>query len=421
MKAQAAVFHLPPSCWNVLDAYLDSGHHALSVGDEAPAAPEISRHGGRCRALSSLIPEAEMHAVEESWRPVLQRSPYLFTGKEWDALCARHGMSPDVMRQAMRQDLAEDFAAAARLVERLERAAQTFSIPAVVVPEEWSAESRTLGDWARQRGIPVLHLYDGLAMDGDYPDAAGLRADAVTSAGPRHAESLEDSGLPAGRILQAGNPGWTKYSELAGMKEVCRRGLAKLFGWGEGPLFVFGTGSAPIASAAAEAEVLEPCAKAFFACAREIGAAKPSSLWTVLLRKSDPPGLEKILSDWASAEGVPKGRIRFFRNDPELFIASAVAVVSIDSSLTAEALLAGTPAINLLTDSGWRTGPAFAADTGVREVPPEELRAELLRAMAMPAADPGAQEAARSVFHPAALGDPVRNVVQWIASQAAPG
>ncbi len=411
----AVVFDLAPSNWGVIDAYLvRSGQHALVTREEASQAPEITRHAGRSAALSSLLPPKERGAAENHIRSVLDRSPFLFVGKDWEALCAKHGVSPDTMRQAMRQDLAEEWNAEAMLVEALECALSQYSIRAVVLNDEYSAQAKAIALWAAQRRIPILHLYQGLAFDGHYLASESLLADAIAVSGPRAVETLQDMGLPAGRLLQTGNPAWSKYAELAAMKNECRTGLAKLIGWGPGPLLVFATSAAPIRPASSDPEMLSHAARAFFRCARETAGSHPAAIWAVLLQASDPDALEKALATWAQQDGLPAGRIRFFRNDSELFLAAAELVISIDSSLAVEAILAGTPAVNVLTDWGWRTGPAFAAGTGVIEASPEGIRDHVLKALERRAADPGGLEVAKAIYHPAQAGDPIKNVVDWI-------
>ncbi|HKP95121.1 MAG TPA: hypothetical protein VJ385_05125 [Fibrobacteria bacterium] len=418
---QAVVFHLPSSNWAVIDEYLSrSGQHALVTAEDALRAPEIARHAGRSAALAAILPPKDLQSVDEYVRSVLDRSPFLFVGKEWEALCAKHGLPADALRQSMRQDLAEEWGAGALLVESLERALQQYAIRAVVLNEEYSAEARTLALWAGQRKIPVLHLYQGLALDGHYAGSGDLLADSITAAGPRAAETFQDMGLPAGRVIQTGNPAWMKFSELSAMKEDCRAGLARLIGWGSGPLVVFGTSEGPVKPATSDPEILSQAARAFFRCAREAARTHPGSIWAVLLRPSDPPFLERELTAWAAEEGLPAGRIHFFRNDSELFLAAAEAVVSVDSGLAVEALLAGTQAINVLTDSGWRAGPAFAADTGVIEVAPEGLYGEVMKALERRPPDPRRLEAARSAYHPRQNGDPVKNVVDWISGMLSP-
>ncbi|MEO7423948.1 MAG: hypothetical protein ABI036_02110, partial [Fibrobacteria bacterium] len=387
--------------------------------EEMRNVPEIAKHAGRTATLASLLPEKEGVNLSEYVREVLERSPFLFAGKDWDALCSKHGLSPDLMRQAMRQDLARDWGLEALLVETLERALETYSLRAVIVDEEHSPQAGALGAWARQRQIPVLHIHQGLGLAGNDPANQTMLSDVIAVAGPRDIEAWQDAGLAAGRMIQTGNPAWVKYTELAAMKADCRAGLARLIGWGSGPLIVFGTGYAPIQSPSTDPEVLAAAARAFFRCARESGKVHPASIWAVLLQAEDPEGLETALKAWAAEEGVPSGRLHFFRNDAELFLAAAELVVSVDSTLIVQALLAGTPALNVLTDSGWRVGPAFAADTGVQEVAPEDMREHVLKALERPAMDARALESARNAYQPA-NGDPIKNVVDWIASMLAP-
>jgi hypothetical protein len=418
---QAVVFHLEAPNWNVIEAFLmRTGQHALITRQDALQAPEAALDPGRCSYLGAFLPEKDRSLLEDAIRRVLDRSPFLFVGKEWDALCAKHGLPADRMREAMRLDLGPEWQAEALLVESLERAAATHAIRAVVVNEEYSAESVALGSWARQRSIPVLHLHSGLASDGDYFRAADLQADAIAIAGPRDAEALQDMGLPESRLLRSGNPGWIRFSELASKKAECRNGLAELIGWGNGPLLVFGTGAAPLHAVGSDAAAFELAARAFFRCAKSLSKQHPAANWAVLLRETDPEGLEDVLKAWAASEGAPAARIHCFRNNPELFLAAAEAVVSVDAALSVEALLAGTRAINVLTDSGWRMGPAFAAESGVLEVDPEGLPEAVSGCLDARGADPRAMAAAMSVYHPAQSGDPVKNVVDWLSACLAP-
>ncbi|HET8707429.1 MAG TPA: class I SAM-dependent methyltransferase, partial [Pseudomonadales bacterium] len=62
---------------------------------------------------------------------------------------------------------------------------------------------------------------------------------------------------------------------------------------------------------------------------------------------------------------------------PQPWVIAADALVAVDSNISIEALIAGTPTINLLNDFGLIIGPSFDADSGVLEVGPEELAATL--------------------------------------------
>lgn len=418
MATPAVLFHLWPGNAGVVAAALRRlPGHALVTREATLKTQELSNQAGRCSLLGDLLLPEHLAAVETAVQAGLEAAADLFAGKDWESLCARYGFDPLDMRRALRRDLTDEWRRQIFLIESLERAATRYALGAVVLNEEYSAESKALVKWAVRRGIPVLHVFHGMAMEGIYNRAADLEADMVSGFGPRHAESLQDLGLLSGRIADTGNPAWSRFSQLAGMKDKCREALAKLMKWGHGPLFVFGTTLSPFNAATARPGSLSRAARAFFRSGRKLSASHPDAIWVVLLRPTDPPGLEADMKGWAKAEGLHTGSVHCFRSDSELFLAAAQAVVSIDSCLSVEALLAGTPAINLYSDAGWRMGPAFAAGTGVEEVSEDGLDDALGRAMSGSGLDTRLREEAVSVYHPPRGRDPAEKVVDWVESR----
>jgi GT2 family glycosyltransferase/2-polyprenyl-3-methyl-5-hydroxy-6-metoxy-1,4-benzoquinol methylase len=94
--------------------------------------------------------------------------------------------------------------------------------------------------------------------------------------------------------------------------------------------------------------------------------------------------------------GIPDGALIYATDEPRDWILAADLVVAFDSGMSIEAVLAGTPTLNLQTDFAALVGPAFSPELGVVEVRPCEfaeaartmltdsaLRAQLATAMAV--------------------------------------
>ncbi len=418
---QTVLFNLNRANWGLVEAYLrHSGQHALVPRGDLLEAPEFAPFAGRLAALGAPISTSDAQAAEETINAAQGRIPFLFVGKDWEALCAKYGMDSETMRQAMRQDLSSEWEESVRTVEALDRAMEANSIRALVLNDENAAASKAMALWARHRQIPVLHIYDGMALDGQYAGIEDLQADAFVVYGPRSGESFQDMGMTPERLVNTGNPAWVKFSELIGLKKNCREALSRLLGWGNGPLVVFGSTFAPFRTPSLDPGILSHVLRGFFRCAREIQKVRPSTIWAVLLRPGDPAECEAEFASWAIEDGLARGSVRFYRNEPELFLAAAHAVVSVDSTLSAEALLVGTRAINVYTDAGWRIGPAFAADLGISEVTVDGLQAEILKALDRGDQDPKTFTAAVAAFNPPQAEDPLKPLLEWISGKLLP-
>jgi hypothetical protein len=138
------------------------------------------------------------------------------------------------------------------------------------------------------------------------------------------------------------------------------------------PIVVFGTTWSANLTALGDEALYGKTLRAFLLACRELrdqGVALQPVVKDRPSRESSPQRVQQL----AAELGLPADWVRFSMADATSWVLTADVLVSVQSNLSVEAMLAGVPAINLFTELGMALGPCFAADAGVREVEAREL------------------------------------------------
>lgn len=416
---KAAIFNLPLNYASLIHSYISrTGFSVFVTNPEFKNVLELKEFSNKIHVVSEILNDLENKNVEQKSFAVINTCPHLFVGKEWEKLCEKYGFSSESMRLVIRENLDVELEQQILLLAGVNKAVQSAQIMAVVLNEEFTPVARMLGIWARQQGIRLLQISNGIFLDGQYQTPNDILADVISVSGLRDQQALEDLGIASQRIIVSGNSTWMNYLGFSEMKNKCREALAKLLGWGTGPLILFGVGAAHVKSAFCDNDNLKIIVLEFISSFKKLKPEIKDSNWAILFAPEIDQKLESEIRDFVSQAGIREGEIRFFRNDPELFITSAKVVVSLDSSFLVEAIQARTRAINLFTELSWRMGPSFSTDSGILEIEAEQLASEIQKAILLPDLSEKEVFENQEYFNKRTVGNPVTNIVNWLASVA---
>lgn len=378
MKERAIISSLWPKNRHVLQNYLlDRPSVVLTLASQVNVefAKAIAAVGGKVVLLETLPDESRRNQAGNASQAMAATHAEYLASPIWRDFCESHGLDADRFGALTGKQLIERLTVQALLIEALDTAASQFDIELLIVNEDLTLLNRTMVDWAAQRGVPSLHLAHGMALVNPFTVHKAMNADIFAAFGARGAQPYLELGLAPERIRITGNPAWDVYpAGMAENREDLRRGLATKHGWNPAaPLVVFGTTWAAHLNAASYAGIYEETVDAFLAAGK---ALHDSGLNPVLIVKDRPSnaGFGREVTDrLAAALGLGKGQYFHVTEDTEALVAAADALVAVDSNLMIEAMMAGTPAINLLSELGLRMGPSFDADSGILEVSAGQL------------------------------------------------
>jgi 2-polyprenyl-3-methyl-5-hydroxy-6-metoxy-1,4-benzoquinol methylase/glycosyltransferase involved in cell wall biosynthesis len=334
----------------------------------------MAQAGGKVRALEELLDdEARARAERAAVQAAAAYGSHL-ASPAWSEFGEHHGINASEFGGLTARNLAVRLYEQILIVEALDKAAEVYNIEFAVLSEDLSRHCRTIVEWAREAQVPSLHLQHALPLVNPFTVHKALNADKLAAFGTRGAEAYLDLGLPAERVVLTGNPAWDVYPQLRAQRERLRQGLAAKFGFdARRPLIVFGTTWVAYLSAAYEPDAYASSLEAFLRAGQSL---RQRGIDAVLLIKDRPPNAafgKETCARVAAALGLSESDYRHVVSDTEALVCAADIVVSVDSNLSVEAMMAGTPAVNLLNDLGLRMGPCFDAESGILEVPQEEL------------------------------------------------
>lgn len=372
MSTPALISLLLPKNQRVIESFVQKhrGTTVLSPGhmitDDSQA--RFAAAGGRLVSLDSLLDDA-LHA--EVQRELAARKQQLATAvieRDLNQRFAGREVAPAVLAECVEAEAAAQLPVLLSLVAALRRAAERYAIRLVVLNEDLTPMSRILVDWARLRGIPSLHLSHSLLLCEPYTVHAQLHADVTAVFGERGAHGYADIGLDPSKLRITGNPAWDDYPQLALRRQELRTALAAEHGLSaDRPIVVFGTTWSANLTALGDEALYGKTLRAFLLACKKLLAAGVSLQPVVKDRVTFESGPHRLLQMAAELD-LPPGYVRFAMGDAASWVAAADVVISVQSNLSVEAMLAGVPAINLLTELGLLLGPCFASDAGVLEV-----------------------------------------------------
>lgn len=377
MKQSAILYFLWGRNNHVLRYFLEGRPRVVLVVEGACTEAlrrMVEEAGSRVVVLESLVPESRLASFREAAAARVATFAAWKHGQEWRDFLARHELAADRFEALVEDDIEHRVFDAINLVETLDTASEQYQIELAVLNEDLMLHSRSISEWARARGVPSLHLVHGLALGAPYTVHGALHCDAVAVFGERDAENFRGLGVPAERIHVTGNPAWDIYAELKLDRPRMREAVNDKYGLDpEAPLLLFGTtwvaSMTALSNRAAHDETL---ATFFQGCVEWMSAGHAVNI-VIKDRPSNAEhgreGVERI----ALAAGLSPSQFVYTTDDTSLLVTAADVLVSVDSNLSVEAMLAGTPAINLMTELGLRMGPSFDAESGILEAGPGEL------------------------------------------------
>ena len=266
-------------------------------------------------------------------------------------------------------------------IETLEKLLEKVDIRIVVVNEEFTSLPKSMAVWAKTRGLPLFHFGHSPAVSGWSTVHDTILSDAMTVYGPIEADALMAIGLED-RVHVRGNPDWQPYPEFLAHKSGIRAELlARYFRDTEAPLVVFGTTFLSGLTAMDDSDGPARTGRDFFRAVAALKRRGQRINCAVKLRSNNDKAFEIQYAELAAQEGLQPGDYVFFRHDLVKLMFGADIVVSVNSTLSCDALLADTLAINLYTEEGWWRGPYFPGYSGILECGGEELEACLREAI----------------------------------------
>jgi 2-polyprenyl-3-methyl-5-hydroxy-6-metoxy-1,4-benzoquinol methylase len=261
-----------------------------------------------------------------------------------------------------------DLPAAIGALDNLAKASDEFDIVLLATSEEVTCRAKVITAWAKAHGIPSLHLAHAIPLVDPYTVHDQLLADKLAVFGRRGMEGYLDLGVPEERMVATGNPAWDIYSGLRKKKDACRQHINTKYVLDPMlPLVVFGTTWAANLSAFCNADVFGDSVQAFFTAIRALRAHGIEVNAVIKDRPANSLTGEQTCAKIHEAMGLGDLPYRYAVDDTQLFAAAATVLVAVDSNYLVEAMLAGTPAINLMNPSGQLMGPCFEAESGILE------------------------------------------------------
>jgi 2-polyprenyl-3-methyl-5-hydroxy-6-metoxy-1,4-benzoquinol methylase len=284
------------------------------------------------------------------------------------------GRESGLISAAVADTLAATLPATAALLDCLQRAASRFDITLLVTSEDVTGNGKIATAWAKSRGIPTLHVAHGIALVDPYTVHDQLIADKLAVYGRRGMEGYLDLGYPEERFVVTGNPAWDVYAQLRNDKAGCRRQLDAKYGFKAGvPLIVFGTTWAANFSAHCNENVYADSVMVFMASCEALRACGIRFNAVIKDRPSNRAFGERRCAELLSELGASGDDYFYCTDDTQFFAAGADLLVAVDSNYLVEGMLAGTPVINLMNESGMIMGPCFESETGILEVEAQDL------------------------------------------------
>ncbi len=284
------------------------------------------------------------------------------------------GRETGLISTAVADTLAATLPATAALLDCLTQAASRFEIALLATSEDMTGSGKTATTWAKSRGIPTLHVAHGIALADPYTVHDQLIADKLAVFGRRGMEGYLDLGYPEDRFVVTGNPAWDGYAQLRNDKAGCRRQLDAKYGLQPGvPLIVFGTTWSANFSAHCNESIYADSLTVFLASCEALRACGMRFNAVIKDRASNQAFGERRCAQILGELGASADDYFYCTDDTQHFAAGADLLVAVDSNYLVEGMLAGTPVINLMNESGMIMGPSFESETGILEVEAQDL------------------------------------------------
>ena len=345
-----------------IDVIVTSALHARPLLHEiaAEAGCELVIFDAGVRADTSARADATTAALHEhvtaaTWLPDLDEE------------------TREALRPLFHELIDEEIPDAVRVLDCLRTVHENHDIALYVASEDVTSVSKLTAAWARAHRVPSLHLAHSLALVDPYTVHRDLTADVLAVYGERGAEGYLDLGIDPDRIVVTGNPAWDGYAQLVGRATELRRQLTTRHGLDPAlPLVVFGTTWGGHQTAL---ELSGPHTRTlgwFIEACEQLFAAGLRFQPVVKDRPSNADFGEDFLRTQLQRYGADPARYLYTTEDTQEWAVAADLLVAVQSNYLVEAMIVGTPGINLVGATA-PMPPVFEAGCGIAEARPDEL------------------------------------------------
>lgn len=346
-----------------------------------PDAQEtIAAAGGKLESFDTLVTDdlrAMLHREIDERQKRLAAS---LADGEWIRSWLGDPLSPEVIAECLSTEALMQLPQLIMTLGALIKAASGYSIRLVLLNEDLMPMARVVVAWARHNGVPSLHLSHSVLICEPYTVHSRIHADQVAVFGERGLEGYRDVGVDESRLRITGNPAWDDYPQWRARRSEVRAALVARHGLsGERPIIVFGSTWAANLSALGSEDLYGTTLRSFLRACKGL-IDQGIALQPVV--KDRPQNIhfgQARLNQLLEETGLPLQSVLFSIDDATEWVVAADVLVSVDSNLSIEAMLAGVPAINLVSDLGMFLGPTFAADSGVLDADDRTLIDDLRR------------------------------------------
>lgn len=266
------------------------------------------------------------------------------------------------------------------LVAGLDCAHATQPIELVVLNEDVTQQSKTAANWAKARGVPSVVVSHSCILGRLYTVHREENGDGLAVFGRRGAQPYTEMGITANRIALTGNPAWDVYPQLVTQRSQIRAEFNKQYSFGENDhLVVFATTWPAFLTAFCDPNHYESSLRSVLRSVREL---RELGVPLRLVIKERPANSQKTaVRDAIIREEAAGFEPVVVHEDLERWVVAADAVISVDSNVSIEAMIAGTVPINLWTPMSWLNGPFFDAEDGVIDASYDKLSIALAHAL----------------------------------------
>ncbi|MBV8659849.1 MAG: methyltransferase domain-containing protein [Burkholderiales bacterium] len=266
----------------------------------------------------------------------------------------------------------------ARLGASLDAAQRQYHIKLMCLNEDVLWYGRYAALWAKQHGIPSLHMSHSLALTRQWPEFyAEQYADVRAIFSERGAEEYADQGVGLDKFKIVGNPRWDELPALSKNRAAVRTKVAQRAGLDTSrPMVVFATTWPAYLTATVDTQVFSNTLRPFLSAIAALGPQAATIQWVIKDRAGSHDSPAGEVNALKAELGIPPSvSVIYDIGDALEWVVAADLVVAVNSNILIEAMIATTPAINLSTLGTARQGPCFGPNDGVADVDADGLPA----------------------------------------------
>lgn len=368
----------------VLESFVRDNPRTRVFAAQGSEDPElvsaIAAAGGELLPLHGLLFAHDVTRAKAKAMARVARLETFFGGEEWARYSSDHGWPEERLGVLVTRRAQTDLPEIATALAALDRIDSLHALRLVIVNEDWTPRCRAVVLWANEHGVPSLHLGHSLDLCDPYTAHGRVMSTTMAVFGDRGTEPYldADADMFAPRIRVTGNPAWDSYPQVVQERETIRAELAATHGCSLSlPWVMFATTWTTNQTAFTEENVYGSTLRQFLTACKALVDADRQICIVIKDRVPNQAFGRVRLAEIVSELGLDPDHVTYTLDDIEKWVVAVDVVVSVFSNVSVEALLASTPAINLVTTMDGALGPPFDADSGIVEAEGHELAAAL--------------------------------------------